>query len=250
MHRRVFAAVFAATFALPTATDAQLAPGRADAALSAGVRVTPFVGYLASFTRSEDWVHESQAGVAFVQTDVHIGGGWGGGVVVDAPLRNGFGVTAAAGYGSRGNTQVNVLQTDDAFLVDGHHVIFGRAGLAYQMPQDVSGFVLRTLGAAVHAGGTVMHERPRNRLGPEDALQNATHFGINIGILAELPFARDRLALQVGVEDNIMWWDNAALSSLPYVYFNRPGESADQTRASASASHAWLLRAGLSVRAF
>jgi hypothetical protein len=248
MHWRLIAAMVAAISALPTGTFAQPATGNAAASAGARVRITPFIGYLTGFTRTEDWTHESMDGVVFLRSDVAIAGSEAGGLIVEAPLHDGFGVTVAAGYGSRGNTRVDVAQSGDAFIIDGHNVVLGRIAASYRMPEDVSGFVLRRLGASAHVGGTVMHERPRNQLGPDDALQNATHFGANIGITGELPFARDRLALQVGVEDNIMWWNNSALASLPYVYLNRPGESPDQTRVSASAAHTWLVRVGLSLR--
>jgi hypothetical protein len=248
MHWRLIAAVVAATCALPTGTFAQAATRNAAASAGARVRITPFIGYLTGFTRAEDWTHESLDGVVFLRSDVAIASGKAGGLIVEAPLRDGFGVTAAVGYTSRGNTQVNVVRSGDAFIIDGHNVVFGRIGASYRLPEDFSGFVRRRMGASAHAGGTVMHERPRNQLGPEDALEEATHFGVNIGVTGELPFARDRLALQVGVEDNIMWWNNSALASLPYVYLNRPGESPDQTRVSASAAHTWLVRVGLSLR--
>jgi hypothetical protein len=249
MHRRMLAAVFIATLALPTAASAQGGPLRGDPA-AAGVRITPFIGYLAGFTRSEEWLHDSDDGVAFLQSELRIAGGEAAGLVLDLPLANGFGVTAAAAYGSRGDTEVNVLQTEDAFLIDGHWIHLGRLGVSYRMPQEVSDFVLRRLGATIHAGGMVVHERPRQRLAPDDALDTATHFGVNFGMTAELPFAGDRLALQVGVEDNITWWNESALASLPYVYLNRPGASPDQTRVSTGASHQWLVRAGVSVRLF
>jgi hypothetical protein len=248
MHWRLIAAVFAATFALPTSTLAQPAPGIGGDGNGARIRVTPFVGYLTGFTRSEDWNYQGPGGPLFLQSRVRVAGGEAGGLIVEAPLRGSVGVSVAVGYSSRGNTRVDVVHNDDAFMIDGHNIIFGRFGAAYRMPEDVSGFVLRRLGASVHAGVVAMHERPRNQLGPDDALDNATHFGVNLGVTGELPFAQDRLALQVGIEDNIMRWDNSALASLPYAYLNYPGESPDQTTVSASVSHAWLLRVGLSVR--
>jgi hypothetical protein len=250
MHRRMLAAVFVAIFALPTFASAQVGQLRGDPAAAGTIRITPFIGYLTAFTRSEEWLHDSDDGVAFLQSELRIAGGEAAGLVLDIPVANGFGVTAAAAYGSRGDTEVTVFQTEDAFLVDGHRVFLGRLGVSYRMPQEVSDFVLRRLGAAVFAGGTMIHEQPRVRLAPEDALDNATHFGVNLGLTAELPFAGDRLALQVGVEDNITWWNESALASLPYVYLNRPGASPDQTRVSAGTSHQWLLRAGVSVRLF
>jgi hypothetical protein len=245
MRWRLIAAGFAATFALPTSALAQPVPGSGDTGI--GLRVTPFVGYLTGFTRSEEWNYSGPGGPVYLQSRARIAGGGAGGLIVEAPLRGNFGVTAAVGYGSRSNTRFDVVQNEDAFMVDGHSVVFGRIGAAYRMPEDVSGFVLRRLGASVHAGVVAMHERPRNQLGPDDALDNATHFGVNLGATGELPFAQDRFALQIGIEDNIMRWDNSSLAGVPYVYLNRPGES-DETVASASVSHAWLLRIGLSVR--
>jgi hypothetical protein len=249
MHRRMFAALFAATFALPGMALAQapLLPGNEG---TSSLRITPYFGYLVAFTRREEWLHDSDAGVAFLQAEARIAKGELGGVTVDVPVGGGFGITAAAGLGSRGDTRVSVMQAEDEFLVDGHDVRFGRVGLSYQLPHQVSDFVQRRLLVTASAAAAAMNERPRSRLGPPDALVEATHYGVSLGLAAELPFAGERLALQIGIEDNILWWDEAALSRLPYVYLYRPGESPDQTRATAGTSHAWLLRAGLTLRLF
>jgi hypothetical protein len=248
MHRRVLAAVFAAVAVLPAASFAQRPPLQA-APASGGVRVTPFVGYLAGFTRNEEWLHESSDGIAFLQAELRIAAGEAAGLVLELPLHAGFGFTTAAGYGSRGDTEVSVLRADDDFLVDGHTILLGRAGI-YYMPQQISELVVRRLAVSAFAGATVMRERPRHRLAPDDAFRDATHYGLNLGFAAELPFAGDRLAVQLAVEDNLTWWDEPALANLPWVYLNRPGESLDQTRVTARRSHQLLLRAGIRIRLF
>jgi hypothetical protein len=248
MHRRVLAAVFAAVAVLPAASFAQRPPLQA-APASGGVRVTPFVGYLAGFTRNEEWLHESSDGIAFLQAELRIAAGEAAGLVLELPLHAGFGFTTAAGYGSRGDTEVSVLRADDDFLVDGHTILLGRAGI-YYMPQQISELVVRRLAVSAFAGATVMRERPRHRLAPDDAFRDATHYGLNLGFAAELPFAGDRLAVQLAVEDNLTWWDEPALANLPWVYLNRPGASLDQTRVTARRSHQLLLRAGVRIRLF
>jgi hypothetical protein len=248
MRRRVFAAAFAASLVLPQSTFAQFSPAADLPAWGAGYRVTPFVGYLTSITRAEEWIHRGGGEPRYMNSRVVVAGGNAAGLSVEAPVRGHFGVGAAGGYASRGNSTFTVLQTGEAYVIDGHDVFFGRLAGTFHMPAETSDFIMRRLGAHAFAGGVVMHERPRTNLVTRDALSNATHLGINLGVAAELPFAADRFALQVGVEDNILWWNRTALAALPHEYFQQPPTTRAQTTVTTDPSHAWLLRAGLVFR--
>jgi hypothetical protein len=248
MHRRVLAAVFAATLVLPGAAAAQFSPLQDDARRDHGFRVNPFVGVLTGFTRAERWLYDDGASAGFAQADVRLANAPIVGLHIETPLYRNLGVTAAAGYASRGETYFTVRQSDERLVTDGAHVIAGRLGVALQLQELVTEMVLRRTTASVHVAGAVMHEVTRNALGVPDASTDGTHFGVNFGATAEVPFAGDRLAVQVGVEDNMMWWRDAPLTNLAWVYFNRPGGTPATTAASATTSHMFLLRAGLRFR--
>jgi hypothetical protein len=248
MHRRVLAAAFAATLVLPGVTEAQFQPLETDVRWSPGFRVNPFVGYLTAFTRAEEWVFQEGQEMAYVQSDVRIGGGPALGLHVETPLSGRFGLTAAGAYGSRSDTDFSVRQTGDVYRIDGAHVLMGRLGLALHLAEDVDELVVRRMNASLFAGGVVMHERPRDRLGSGAAQANGTHFGVNFGVSGEVPFANDRMAVQFGVEDNMMFWRQAPLSALAYAYFGQPGTTPASTIAKGETTHAFLLRAGLRLR--
>jgi hypothetical protein len=241
-------AVFAATLVVPAAAAAQYPSSQDDVVLISGLRVSPFAGYLTRFTREEEWYFQEGAASSFVQADVSVAGGTAFGLQLEGPIGGRFGFAAAAAYGSRGDTDFSIRQTGDAFLIDGNHVFMGRLGVALHLHEDVSELMLRQLNASLFAGGVVMHERPRTRLVTDDALANGTHFGLNLGVNAEAPFANNRFAIQLGVEDNMMWWSKAPLRALASEYFGRPGASDDNTSVTAALSHVWLLRAGLQFR--
>lgn len=242
MYRRMLAAAFAVLL-IPAAAAAQFQPLQEDQT-GPRYRITPFFGYLTGFEREEIWTFSggAQPEMRVVRHDVARGPTVG--VSADVPLRGRFGVTAAAAFGSR-DYAFQRLNNGELFVSDGNNVFLGRLGGIMHLRQEPSEFVIRRLDASVFAGGVVMHERPQNELGTANFVSSGTHFGINVGVSAELPFHDDRLAVQVGIEDNIMWWREAALASLAREYFASP---AGQTTASADMSHAWLLRAGLSLR--
>jgi hypothetical protein len=247
MTRRVLTAAFAACLVFPAAAEAQVRPAF-DPMPSPGLRVTPFAGYIPGFVRQETWAFQGGGSATVTEVEMEVGDAAGGGIHLEAPLRGRFGVTALAAGFSRGETAFIVMQSGDTRRVDGANLALGRLGVAFHLPAEHSELVLRRLEASVFAGGVVLHERPRNALGTADVLGNATNFGVNLGASGGLPFGGDRFAVQLGVEDNIMFWREEPLARLPYEYFGRPGTSRSQTTASTAATHIWLLRAGFSFR--
>jgi hypothetical protein len=243
MTRRVIIAALAASIILPGTAAAQFAP---DAFPAPRFRITPFIGWLTGLDRTEEWSYEDGAGVLRRNAVVSIGGGETLGLHVETPLVGSFGLSTAAGVARRGSTSFVIVESDETFSIDGSNVFFARTGPVYHMPTEQSEFVLRRLGASAFAGVVAMHERARNTHGTADFMGSGTHFGINLGISAELPFAQDRYAVQVGIEDNMMFWNRTHLARLPAEVFLAAPDS--RVVVSTNMSHAWLLRAGLSYR--
>jgi hypothetical protein len=248
MTRRVLTAAFAVCLALPAGAAAQMGPTAFDRTPAPRFRVTPFVGYLTGFVRQEQWIYtQSGTQVSTVDVDTNVEGGPGAGVHVEAPFRGLFGVSAAAGLFVRDESAFVVLNDGQVIGLDGTNTFMARLNAAFRMPTEESEFVLRRLDAAVYAGGVILHDRYRNTYGTADLLDNATHFGINLGLSAELPFANDRFAVQVGAEDNIILWRGSSLEPLAALYQGRPS-GATHVSATAKRSMSWLLRAGVSIR--
>src|SRR5687768_6885181 len=248
MHRCGFATVLAATLVFPASVAAQAGPDE-EVVLIRGLRVSPFIGFMTAFTRNEEWTFEEGAEFMIAESEVDIAGGTAFGVQVEGPLQGRFGLIGAGGYAARGDTEFLAAGPggSDAFRVDGNHVFFLRGGAALHLNERESELVLRTLNASIFAGGVVMHERPRDRLG-SDFLESGTHLGLNLGLNAEIPFGENRFAVQLGIEDNMMWWDETQLRALAYAYFGSPGTSIENTSASGDVAHTWLMRAGIQFR--
>lgn len=248
MTRRVLTAAFAVLILAPAPGSGQMMPELDATTSRARVRISPFVGYLPGVERSESWLYSNGAERTSAEVETELGSAVAAGLNLEYRLSPKFGVTALGAYGSRDETVFTVTETGDAVLVDGSRVFIGRLGGAFYLHEAVDELTVRRLDASVFAGAVVMHDRPRNDVGTQEFLDNGTHFGANVGLNAEIPFGSDRFALQVGIEDNVMFWREGPLARLAWEYFNRPGTSSAQTTASADVSHVWLLRAGLSFR--
>lgn len=252
MIQRVLTAALAVSLAIPSgvvmpsAAKAQRGP-LFDQPAPPRIRLSPFVGHLNGVTRNERWQRQDADGVALLDARVHLADATGAGLVADALLGRHFGLSAGASAFTRGETVFSVTQTGDAVRTDGANLFLARLGLALHMPTEQSEFVLRRLEASVSAGGLAWLERPRNTLGTGDILGNSTQYGVNLALHTALPFGGDRFTVHAGVEDNITFWNEAALARLPRAYLGN-GAGQGQTEATTSATHSWLLRAGMGFR--
>ncbi|HUF50645.1 MAG TPA: hypothetical protein VMN60_07430 [Longimicrobiales bacterium] len=249
MIRRVLAAAFAATLVLPAAGSAQLMPMLDDPTWTPRFRISPFIGYLTSVSRADEWTTSNGTQFRDEFVEMEIGGGAAVGLALAMPLHGSWGVAAGAGYASRAGF-IFAPQSGEALQQEGQNrVFFGRLGAHLVLQESESDLTLRRLNASAFAGAVMMHERPTNA-GVADLIGNATHFGINLGLEGELPFASDRFSVQVALEDNIMWWDETQMGNLAFAHFDDGAGTFTraQTTASTDFSHAWLLRAGISIR--
>lgn len=245
MNRRVLIAALAVVMLVPQGSaSAQLVPLQDEPFWTARLRVTPFVGYLTSVVRTEEWLHAGTS-PQYAQIDFELAGGGAAGLGIDIPLANRVGLSGMAAYASRGESVFTVLETEDVYRVDGANYIIGRLGLAVHLREPVSELVRRRLGASIWVGGVVMHERPKNSLGTGDFLENVTQYGANFGFSGEMPLGSDRIALQIGAEDNVIWWKET--TALAYEFFGQPGQP-EATAVNRDLSHVWLFRVGLSFR--
>lgn len=249
MNRRVLAAAFAATLVLPAAGSAQMMSLQDDPTWAPRVRVTPFVAYLTAVSRTDEWSASNGGQFRDEFVEVEIGGGPAVGLVGAVRLRGNWGITAAGAYGTRDGL-IFAPSSGSALQQEGENrVLLGRLGANLWLVEPEGALTLRRLNAAAFAGAVVMHERPTEQV-ITDLLGNATHFGVNLGVEGELPFASDRFAVQVALENNIVWWDETQMGNLAFAYFDDGAGTfvRSQTTAETNMSNAWLLRAGFSVR--
>jgi hypothetical protein len=250
MQRRMLAAALVAVLALPATALAQAPPPfPLDVAPHPGPAITAFGGWLAPFTRNEEWRFTWADGVFLVNSRLEHASGFTVGAAADIPITSSVGVSLVGAYTSRGDTKVSVDETEDQFSIDGHDGYLGQVLLGWYLPAQREQFVTRRIILSLHAGGMVLHERPRRKLAPADALRDATHFGGTLGAGLHVPLG-GRVTVRLAAEDNIIRWTEAPLRDLAWVYFSRPGETEGRTAATARVTHAWHIRAGLGLRIF
>jgi hypothetical protein len=247
MNRRLLATILLAAFAVPATAAAQNGALYREPGMRPRLSVAPFAGYLTPFTRGEEWGFDNGTTTVHTDAQFEVGGGAVAGLSVEVPIIGALGVVAASAWGRRGDTNVSVQQGVDSFRLDGNDLLLGRLGLSLRLRQDASDIVVRRVGAAIFGGGVLLRERPRPEPGSPDFQEEATHYGVNFGLVVDIPVYRNRVSLQVAAEDNLMFWNEDALASVPYEYFDQQGTSRDQTSVIVGRTHAFLLRAGLSI---
>jgi len=248
MNRRSLIAAFAALLAFPSPASPQVMKLMDDPTWMPKIRITPFIGYLTAVDRTEEWAFSNATQQGSVLAEMQLAGGKAVGVNADVSLRGPFGVSAGLAFASRDESVFGVSSAGDVLRVDGNNVFSARLGGGLVLREGEGDLTLRRLNASVFAGGVVMHERPKNNLSTADFVDAATSFGLNFGLSAELPFHEDRLALQLGAEDNVMWWSDNQSEMIAMQYFIEKQNAPRETAVSIGSSQTWLLRAGLSMR--
>lgn len=249
MQRRVLAAAVLFLCANTAVAHAQLMPLQDDPTWGPRIRVTPFVGFLPSVERPESWVHNSNGTNTFVDVNYTLASGNAVGLTGEVVMKGPWNALVGVMYGSRGTSTFETLNDGAQFAINGSRFLFGRLGASYTLRDHETELTMRRLSATFFAAPFYMREMPRAEVGfaSEDVFDTSNHFGLNLGVTGELPFARDRMALQIGVEDYATFFNSGALKRLPAAYFNddTPGAT---TKVDTDVAHQWLLRAGLSYR--
>lgn len=236
----------AAAALLPGTVAAQASPTLAPPPVR-GLRVSPFVGWATGATRKESWHFADGAGNRVTQAvDMDLADGPAAGVVVELPLRGPLHLLAGLTYVDRDDAEFT-LEGGERWVFTGSRNIFVRAGAGLQL-RKTDEMTVRRLAATVFVAPFYLLELPKEISSIEDSdlFDAAHHFGLGFGVNAELPFAQDRFAFQLGFEDYLTLWDEARLARLPDWLHDAPSIGA--TTVDADLTHQLLLRAGLSIR--
>lgn len=251
MERPVFAsalkrralATLAALALLPAAAHAQLMPVMDEVSWGPKLRITPSFGWAAGSTREETWtVMADGAGVQYA-VETELAGGPAAVLNIEYAVRGPWSVLLGGAYISR-DVAGFLTENGEPEGFTSSKTIALKAGVSLQLRESASELTLRRLGASAFVAPFFMLEMPDEVAGFEDTdlFDSANHFGVNFGVAGELPFANDRLALQVGIEDYLTFWDQASLARYPAWRFESDAD------ADADPTHQWLIRAGISFR--
>lgn len=240
---------------LPALALASLLPGAALAQVAppgprgpAVVRITPFIGWATPVTRKETWSYVDGSGAtARDQVRTYLAGGLAGGVALQLRLSGPFSVMGAVTYLDRDDAQFSV-NNGDRWIFTGSRNILAKAGFGLELRDPNADMTVRRLSAGAFVAPFYLIEKPKSIAGIQasDLFATAHHVGLNFGATGELPFAHDRLALQLGIEDYLIFWNEAQLQRLPDWLLDAP--AGNGTAVEAETTSQWLLRAGITVR--
>jgi hypothetical protein len=248
MKRAVFAALAVAA-ALPASAAAQLMPVQDESVWGPRIRVTPFVGTAPTVSRTERWtVLTNGAAPASTNFEVDLGSGPAAGAVLDVRLVERFNFVASGIYISRGRTREFSTAGGDVFDHPGSNFLVAKAGISMRLREPVSELQFRRLSASVFAGPAYIRETPKDDLFSDPMLlESLSHWGANFGVDADIPLGWRSLALQAGIEDVVVWWNDAETASRMDNIAALDG-FATETSIQTDPSHMLLFRAGLSFR--
>ena len=201
------------------------------------VRVTPFVGHAPQFRRTERWLYSDGfvIGNSTIQTVYAAGPALGG--VVEIGLGR-FGLVASGIYNDRRPT----VDFETAEVIPGSDFLIAKAGLILRLRESVNGKQMRRLTASIFAGPAFVREEP----GLDPAVGGFTdpidHWAANAGAEAEIPVYGRAIALQLGIEDYVVLWNDAEIANRLNLATGYAVTSAVDT----DPTHMWVLRLGLS----
>lgn len=212
------------------------------------LRLTPFVGQAPTVSRSERWSVFVNGSPESSAADVDLGAGPAAGAVLEVQLIERFSFVASGLYISRGRTREFSSLAGQVVDFPGSNFMVARAGLSMRLREPISELQFRRLSASVFAGPAFLRESPQdNPLASPIFQESLNHWGANFGIEAEIPTAWQSLALVAGVEDFVVFWNDAEAARRVDRFAAQDG-FVTETVIDTDASHMLVLRAGLSLR--
>jgi hypothetical protein len=242
--KRAVTAAAVALIAFPGFATAQAAATSMDAPVwGPRIRVTPFVGHAPAVSRTERWTFASGGQQSTARYDVDLASGWAGGASVEVQLVDALAFIGEGLFVTRGRTREESPDVGDRFEHEGSNFIMAKAALALRLREEVSELQLRTLTATVFAGPAWVREMPKDDdFSDPILLESQSYWGLNFGVNAALPIGWDGVALQGGVEDFFVWWNNDELAARNDALLGGATTSLVDT----DPSHMWIFRVGLS----
>jgi len=246
--RRPVLVLLTALAAVPTAAAAQFPVLQAEAPWGPRLRVTPYAGVAPGVTRTEERVgiHNTTAAVTFDEVDVSLGSGVATGLSVEGRVWERFSLIGSALWVRRGDTREYSLAEGEFSEFHGSNMYIVKAGVAMRLREQEEELQFRTVSAAVFVAPAVVVDDPRDHVFSVEQ-DRMTLFGLNFGVDAEVPLSDRRFAVQLGLEDFVLWWDDDILS--------QRADDINQLRGrpvtsfvEAETSHMWLIRLGMSFR--
>jgi hypothetical protein len=246
MSRTVIVALAAAAL-LPAAASAQYGAVQDGPLWGERIRVTPFAGIAPRVTRNAD-VRVVVGGLPISgEMESDLGAGPAGGAEVEVQLWKRFSVIGSGLLIARGEAVEMDPATGEYRARAGSDFVVAKLGVAMRLREAVSDLQLRTVTATVFAAPAFIRELPADDALAGESVDATNMLGANFGVNAEIPFAGSRFAVQLGLEDFLVFWNDDVLAERTSAAFARAGHTVQST-VDAGVSHMPLLRAGVSLR--
>ena len=249
MNFRVLA--LAALLALPAAAAAQEplpVPGQLPASRWA---VTPFVGIRVPYGTGDAFVFTSESGDYLVDEER------GGGAMVGAEVEGrAWGPLSVLGSLAFGNSGEHVITFTDRsggtsrVSMGSPEVWMGKVALAYRLPEPRPDTRRFHPAAFVFAGPSVVRmDFPDLSTGIDESwADGTTNWGINFGVQTAATLGTPRVAIHLGVEDYLTFWDSDRITERDTALYGFLFEEPVEVDLDYSSSNLVLVRAGLSFR--
>jgi len=243
--------VLAAALAVPATAAAQprLTPSP-ELLPSARFAVTPFVGLRVAYASGDYFVFDGAGNEVTVNEDR--GGGAAVGVNAEARIRGPLSAVASLAYSASDQDVLNITTAagTESFFGDGPAVTMVKLGLAYRLPDPIPDERRFHPAAFVYAAPAMVWMNYADIEGLDQAVgHTARHFALNMGVDAVTRIGTRGLALQIGVEDYLTFWNTDVMRERDEVVFNSILE--DDTvvlEYDERSSNIVLVRLGLSFR--
>lgn len=210
-------------------------------------RITPFVGVAPSVGRTERWTVSYNGAVSGGEYDVDLGAGPAVGAAFEIQMARRFALIGAGYFVTRGDTREYSQVAGEYITSEGSDFAMGKIALAVRLREAMSEMQLRLLTATVFAGPAYIREMPSDQ-GISDALgESLSHWAANFGVDAEIPLGDGAIAIQLGVEDFLTFWNSDAIADRYDAFFGELGLSTESTLET-DVSNMIIVRAGLSFR--
>jgi hypothetical protein len=184
--------------------------------------------------------------------EMRLAGGVAGGAVLQFPVLGPFSLLGGVAWVDRDDAEFSIGGERWVFTGSGNVLV--KVGLGLELRDPGDDMAIRRLAAGVFVAPFYAVELPKKiaTIQDSDLFDAASHIGVNFGVTGELPFARDRFALQLGLEDYLTFWSGDSLQRLPDWLHDAAGTvvDADPThqRCYAPASACDLLSPGSTAR--
>ena len=243
---KIRALALAGLLALPAVASAQepLPPGQLP---PARFSVTPFIGLRVPYTTGNAYLFVGENRSFIIDEDR--GGAPLAGVEGEARLRGPVSLLGSVAFGNGGDHTIRLTSSegDDQIplIADTPDMWMGKLALAYRLPEP------RPDNRRFHPAGFISAGPALVRTSWADSDLDGdgiNHWGLNLGVHAATTIGSPRLALNIGLEDFLTFWNTERLAEHDATLYGQYFEDAADVDFDYSSSNLVVLRAGLSFR--